>query len=92
MLDSHLDALYEDVQELAKRKQDAILTKTRIAMINRLLSQMLELMEGEPNVPFLDTLDEATLPQNADGLIVLGQYKSAMAQFRGKYANDFDIF
>jgi hypothetical protein len=80
-----LVALHRDIQELAKKKQDGVLTKSRIAMINRLLKDIKELLSKQPSSPYLDLLDEDSIPQNADGLIIVGQYLSAMNQYFSKY-------
>lgn len=90
MLNKHLGSLYRDVQELAKKRQDSHISKLRVDMINRLLKEICSLLEGEPSLPFLDLLDEATLPQNADVMMVLGQYESAMGQFESKYIESDD--
>jgi hypothetical protein len=82
MLWGHLTSLYTDVASLAKSKQDGLMSKTRVATINLLLSEILTFLKGQPSTKFLALLDEATLPQNADALIYLGQYKSAMENFR----------
>lgn len=82
MLWSHLTSLYSDVESLAKRKQDGLMSKTRVSTINLLLREILVFLKGQPSMKFLALLDEATLPQNADALIFLGQYKSAMQNFK----------
>ncbi len=91
MLWSHLSSLYSDVESLAKRKQDGLMSKTRVATINRLLDEVLNFLKGQPSVKFLALLDEETLPQNADALINLGQFKSAMQNFKRNktYADGF---
>ncbi len=80
-----LIALHRDIQELAKKKQDGALTKIRIAMINRLLKDIKEVLSKQPSSAYLDLLDEDSVPQNADALIVVGQYLSALDQFFSKY-------
>lgn len=87
LLHRMLGALHGDVQELAKKKQDGALTKTRIAMINRLLKDVKDVLASQPSVRYLDLLDEDSVPQNADALLVTGQYLSAMAQYRTKYTH-----
>jgi hypothetical protein len=42
--------MYSDVQELTKKKQDRVLSKTRIAMINRLLDNVRDLLKDEPSI------------------------------------------
>lgn len=81
MLWSHLNSLYKDVESLSKRKQDGLMSKTRVATINQILGEIKTLLKDHPSAGFLTLLDDATLPQNADALIFLGQYKSAMQNF-----------
>ena len=85
LLQPLLIALHRDIQELAKKKQDGALTKTRTAMINRLLKDIKELLSKQPSSAYLDLLDEDSVPQNADALIVAGQYLAAMSQYFSKY-------
>jgi hypothetical protein len=80
-----------DVQELTKKKQDGVLNKTQLILINRLLQTVKELLSGEPSHPFLDLLDEDAIPQNADALLVVGQHMAALEAFREKY-RDIDKY
>jgi hypothetical protein len=86
MLFGLLNSLYGDVQDLARKKQDGHLSKIRIGMVNRLLIEIKSLIAKEPTITFLDTLDEDAIPQNADALIILGQYMAALRQFKQKYS------
>lgn len=88
MLWSHLSNLYTDVGSLAKSKQDGLMSKARVSTINLLLTEIRGLLKGEPSMKFLALLDEETLPQNADALIFLGQYKSAMQNFKRINSDD----
>ena len=38
-----------------------------------------------PSLPFLELLDESTLPQNSDAVLILGQWLAAMAQFKSQH-------
>ena len=80
-----LAAMHEDIRQLALKSQTAALSKSRIAMMNRLLADVKKLLKNEPAAAYLEVLDEATVPQNADALLVLGQFKAALEQFRRKY-------
>jgi|SRR5579859_4757030 len=84
MLWRQLSSLYTDIESLAKKKQDGIMSQTRVSAINRVLVDVQELLKDEPSLKFLALLDDEKLPQNADALLFLGQYKSAMATFRAK--------
>ena len=82
---SLLEAMHEDIRQLALKSQTSALSKARIAMMNRLLADLQKLLKNEPAAPYLQLLDEATVPQNADALLVLGQFRAALDQFREKY-------
>jgi hypothetical protein len=82
-----VDGLYRDLAVLAGRKQDAPLSKVKISMINKVLRDAKALLEKEPTCSYLDLLDEEAIPNNADALLILGQYKSAMARFKAKYSS-----
>jgi hypothetical protein len=77
--------IYEDVQELTKKKQDGVLSKTRIAMVNRLLETAKQILKDEPSSAYLDLLDEHAIPQNADAMLIVGQYVSALQAFKRRY-------
>ena len=80
-----VESMHDDVRELARKNQNAPLSKSRVSMINRLLSGVKILLKEEPTAEYLPLLDEETLPQNADALLTLGQFKAALDQFREKY-------
>ena len=80
-----IEGMYKDSQALAGKKLDGTLSKQRIAMINRLLKDVKEFLRNEPTVRYLDLLDEEVVPKNADALLVLGQYKSALDHYHSKY-------
>jgi hypothetical protein len=63
-----------------------------VSIVNRLLSDILGLLDGEPQRQYLDLLDEDDLPQNSDVSLMLGQVMSAMGIFRTKYTHqNFDF-
>lgn len=80
-----LQAIYGEVKELAKKKQDGALNALKVGMINKVLVQVDELLKEELSAEFLSPLDDETLPSNSDAVLVLAQYKAAMAQFKSKY-------
>lgn len=81
MLVSHLN----EVREFSKKKQEGVLSKLKVNLINRILSEIKELLKNEPTIEFLDLLDDETLPQNGDAVLILGQFRAAMTLFRSKY-------
>lgn len=85
LLNPLLYAAYEEMKELSAKKQDLVLNKMKVTMINRILRQIRELLEEQPTIGFIDLLDEETLPTNSDAVLVLSQFKSAMGQFCERY-------
>ncbi|TKI54819.1 hypothetical protein E8L90_04830 [Brevibacillus antibioticus] len=81
MLESHL----HEVREFSKKKQDGVLSKLKVNLINRVLTEIKEVLKYDPTIEFLDLLDDETLPQNGEAVLILGQYQAAMKQFRSKY-------
>lgn len=53
--------------------------------MNRILTQLKDFLKSEPTVSFLDLLDEETLPTNSDAILIIGQFKASMDNFRKKY-------
>lgn len=78
-------AMHSEFQELSKKKPDGALNKGKVQIANRLLKDILAILEGEPSSGYLDLLDEETLPQNSDVSLMLSQYCAALDTFHGKY-------
>lgn len=91
LLFSLLEALHGDIQDLARKKQDGPLTHTRIAMINRLLERLRVFLGNDPAIEFLDILDADSVPQNADALLILGQYIAAMELYKERHTFEDDL-
>lgn len=85
MLFPMLEVVYDEVKELSKKKQDDVLNKLKVKMINRILEQIKELLADEPTLQFIDLLDDETLPSNSDAVLILAQFRAAMEQFKEKY-------
>ena len=80
-----LQAMLREFQELSKRKPDSALNKRKVEIVNRLLQEIHNLLEGEPTSAYLDLLDEDDLPQNSDVVLILSQSVVAMERFRTRY-------
>ena len=85
MLEKLLDSIYEEMKEFSKKKPDELLNKFKVKNVNRVLSQIKDIMRNEPTDEFLDLLDDDSLPSNSDSILIIGQFNAAMAQFRSKY-------
>lgn len=80
-----LSAMFREFQEFTKKKPEGVLSKSKVKIVNRLLADILTIVQDEPSRPFLDLLDEDDLPQNSDVLLMLGQFVAAMSGFHEKY-------
>ncbi len=85
MLSSLLDSMLTEMREFSKKKQDEVLNKLKVKMINKVLEQIKDILTDEPTIEFLDLLDDETLPTNGDAVLIIAQYKSALDQFKAKY-------
>ena len=66
-----LNSALSEMREFSKRKQDGIVGTTKIKILNRLLTELREIVSGEDTVNYLDPLDEDDLPQNSDAVLIL---------------------
>lgn len=80
-----LEAAHREMTELSKKKQDGIVNKLKINMLNRLLSELRKIIENDPSHAFVDMLDEETLPQNSDAVLILSQWQAALKQFKDRH-------
>jgi hypothetical protein len=85
MLSSLLDSAISEMKEFSKKKPEESLNITKIKILNRLLIPLKEILKIDPSGAFLDLLDEEMMPSNSDCVLILGQYKAAISQFKGKY-------
>lgn len=86
-----LQSMFSEFGELSKKKPDGLLNKRKVEIVNRLLSDIHEILDGEPTSAYLNLLDEDDLPQNSDVVLILGQTVAAMNTFKGKY-NSSSVF
>jgi hypothetical protein len=80
-----LAAMFEEFKDLAKKKPDAAVSKSKLVIANRLLNRVREVLADEESIEFLDLLDEDDVPQASDVTLVFSQYVAAMQAFREKY-------
>ncbi len=85
MLVPLLNSAFEEMSEFAKKKQDGVLNPLKVKLLNRLLCDVKAVLESDPTTAYLDLLDEETLPQNTDAVLILGQYRGALQQFRQRF-------
>jgi hypothetical protein len=80
-----LEAAHREMSELSKKKQDGIVNAVKIKLINRLLTDLGRLLQHDPTFAFVDMLDEETLPQNSDAVLILSQWKAALEQYKSAH-------
>ena len=77
-----LNAFVVEIAELSKKKPDGIVTPLKIRNINRLLTDLGLLLNKDPSRAFVEMLDEETLPQNSDAVVLLTQWRAALSQYK----------
>ena len=76
-------SLYSEFQELSKKKPESTLSKSKVAIANRVLADIKNLVEGYPTAKYLDLLKDDDLPQNSDVVLIMSQYVGALDNFHG---------
>lgn len=89
MLNELADSIYTEMKEFSKKKPDDALNPFKVKNVNRVLTQLKDFLKNEPTVNFLDLLDDETLPTNSDAILIIGQFKASMDNFRNKYTNQY---
>lgn len=84
------EVLLREVKELSKKKPDATLSKAKVTIINRVLENLLIVLEGQPESKYLEALDDDDLPQVSDAVLIMVQFKAALETFYGRYVKYVD--
>jgi len=79
-----LDSALSEMREFAKKKQDGIVSGTKIKLINHLLTDIKDIVKQEDSASYLEILSEVELPQNSDAVLILGQYRAALDSFKSR--------
>ena len=91
-----LQSMYAEIKELSKKKPDALVSKSKIKVANRLLEKVRAVLIDEASLEFLDLLDEDDMPQVSDVSIMLSQYLAAMKEFKylhyGEYQGEYNVW
>jgi hypothetical protein len=80
-----LESMYAEFKEFSKKNPDAVISKNKIRIVNRLLERIRKVLIDEESIEFLDLLDEDEVPQSGDVTLILSQYVAAMQGFKSKY-------
>lgn len=84
------DALLAEVKQLSGKKPDATMSKLKVTQINRVLGDIKLFIAGEPEDKYLDILDDTTLPQIGDAVIIMAQFEAALKAFRLRHHHRVD--
>ena len=57
----------------------------KVKIVNRVLENLLAVLEGQPDAKYLEALDDDDLPQVSDAVLVMVQFKSALASYRERH-------
>ncbi|MGI2176379.1 hypothetical protein [Shewanella ulleungensis] len=80
-----LDSMYLEFKEFSKKKPDAVVSKSKILIVNRLIMKVRVVLTDEASLEFLDLLDEDDVPQTSDVTLILSQYVAAMVEFKLRF-------
>ncbi len=77
--------LFKELKELGRKKPETTLSRAKVGVINRVLADIQACLDGEPEHKYLDMLDDDTLPQYGDAILILSQYEGAMTAFKSRH-------
>ena len=77
--------LIREIRGLSSKKPDAILSKSKVTILNKVLEELLKILGSEPEGKFLSLLDNETLPQTSDAVLVMVQFEIALNAFESRY-------
>lgn len=77
--------LFKELKELGKKKPDMTLSAAKVKLINRLLDDVRVTLSDAPDAKYLDILDDDTLPQYSDAILILSQYEGALKSFKERH-------
>ena len=78
--------LMSEMRELSKKKPEMTLSKSKVKILNRILTDIQSILKKEPEGKYLDLLDDDDLPQNSDAILVMVQYEKALLAFEKRYS------
>jgi len=89
MLNELADSIYLEMKEFSKKKPDDTLNAFKVKNINRILTQLKDFLKDEPTAGFLEVLDSESLPSNSDAILIIGQFKASMDNYKKKYTTKY---
>jgi hypothetical protein len=83
-LEPQVKSFHVELSKFSKSKEMP-LSAAKVKMINRVLTQVRDLLADDPVVGLLEPLDDDLVPLYSDGVLILGQYVAAMAEYRNMH-------
>jgi Ni,Fe-hydrogenase III component G len=77
--------LFKELKDLGKKKPEQTLSSTKVKIINRVLIDVMECLEGQDNHKYLQLLEDDDLPQFGDAILILSQFEGALTSFRDRH-------
>ena len=77
--------LFKELKDLGKKKPEAVLSSSKVRLLNKVLADVANCLEGAPDHKYLDMLDDEALPQYSDAILMLSQYDGALKAFRERH-------
>ncbi|NIY73987.1 hypothetical protein HCZ30_16295 [Marivivens donghaensis] len=57
----------------------------KVKIVNRVLENLVVVLQGQPDAKYLEALDDDDLPQVSDAVLVMVQFQSALRSFKGRH-------
>lgn len=77
--------LAKELKALGMKKPSETLSASKVKFINRILLDIQKFTKEEPEGRYLDLLDDESLPQYSDAILILSQYEGALNGFKERY-------
>ncbi len=81
LLYSMFRSAYIELRELTKKSPKETLSPMKISILNRILEKIRTFLSEEPSIAFLDLIDDVTLPNTSDTLLLMSQYAGAFMDY-----------
>lgn len=85
LLYSMFSSAYLELREMAKKAPKETLSSMKVTMLNRILEKIRSFLSNEPSIEFLDLIDDVTLPNTSDTVLLMSQYDGAFENFYKKH-------
>lgn len=77
--------LLKEVRELSRKKPEATMSASKVKIINRVLSDLLDILKTESAGKYLEILEDEALPQVSDAVLTMVQFETALESFKDRY-------